>query len=41
MDLLQRSIYNSCKLAMPSGLTELMSDISREVSALRDLGPVS
>ncbi|CAH0399331.1 unnamed protein product [Chilo suppressalis] len=30
-DLLQKQIHNSCKLALPEGLRELMSDISREV----------
>ena len=30
-DLLQKQILESCKLALPEGLKDLMSDISREV----------
>ncbi|CAG9130031.1 unnamed protein product [Plutella xylostella] len=30
-DLIQPQIYDSCKLAIPNGLKELMADISREV----------
>ncbi|XP_072938465.1 uncharacterized protein [Epargyreus clarus] len=30
-DLLQSQIFESCRLALPEGLKELMSDISREV----------
>lgn len=32
-DLLQSQIKESCKLALPEGLKDLMSDISREVSS--------
>lgn len=31
-DLLPPQIQDSCKLALPEGLKDLMSDISREVS---------
>lgn len=30
-DLLQSQIHESCKLGLPEGLQDLMSDISREV----------
>ncbi|KAI8434428.1 hypothetical protein MSG28_012463 [Choristoneura fumiferana] len=30
-DLLQKQVHHSCKLALPEGLQDLMSDISREV----------